>query len=144
MDIGQRIRYVRNLRGLSQIELAGKVGLGADEKGRIRITQYENGTRTPKEDMLEKISKALNVNSLYLSTAPKTDALEFLFTLFDFDIDMSIIIEKENDRFKLDFDNWMFNDVFEEWMNKKAELKSGKISKEEYIEWKINYTGSNK
>ena len=54
------------------------------------------------------------------------------------------IIEKENDRFKLDFDNWMFNDVFEEWMNKKAELKSGKISKEEYIEWKINYTGSNK
>lgn len=95
-------------------------------------------------DWLEKISKALNVNSLYLSTAPKTDALEFLFTLFDFDIDMSIIIEKENDRFKLDFDNWMFNDVFEEWINKKAELKSGKISKEEYIEWKINYTGSNK
>ena len=33
----------------------------------------------------------------------------------------------------------IFNDFLEEWMNKKADLESGKISKNDYIEWSINY-----
>ena len=44
MDIGERIRFVRQFRGLTQTELAEKSGLSADENGRIRISQYENGT----------------------------------------------------------------------------------------------------
>ena len=68
MNIGKRIKYVRMLRGMRQEELAGKVGLGYNENGRTRISQYENGKRTPKEDMLEKISEALNVESYYLRT----------------------------------------------------------------------------
>ena len=56
MDIGERIRFVRQFRGLTQTKLAEKSGLSADENGRIRISQYENGTRVPRKDMLEKIS----------------------------------------------------------------------------------------
>ena len=48
MNIGKRIKYVRMLRGMRQEELAGKVGLGYNENGRTRISQYENGKRTPK------------------------------------------------------------------------------------------------
>ncbi len=52
----KRIRFVRQFRGLTQTELAEKFGLSADENERIRISQYENGTRVPRKDMLEKIS----------------------------------------------------------------------------------------
>ncbi len=141
MNIGERIKYVRKLRGMKQEELAGKIGLTADENGRTRISQYENGNRTPKEDMLEKISDVLNVHSLYLSNKKHTAALNFAFTLFEYDNDLPIIIKKENGHYLLDLDNFIFDDFFEEWMQKKANLKNGIISKEEYIEWKLNYTG---
>lgn len=52
----KRIRFIRQFRGLTQTELAEKSGLSADENERIRISQYENGTRVPRKDMLEKIS----------------------------------------------------------------------------------------
>ena len=52
----KRIRFARQFRGLTQTELAEKSGLLADENERIRISQYENGTRVPRKDMLEKIS----------------------------------------------------------------------------------------
>ena len=51
----KRIRFVRQFRGLTQTELAEKSGLLADENERIRISQYENGTRVPRKDMLEKL-----------------------------------------------------------------------------------------
>lgn len=141
MNIGERIKYVRKLRGMKQEELAGKIGLSADENGRTRISQYENGKRTPKEDMLEKISEVLNVKSLYLSNKEHTSALDFVFTLFEYDNDNPITVKKENERYLLDLDNCIFNDFFEEWMQKKTDLNNGKISKEQYIEWKLNYTG---
>ncbi|WP_338108306.1 helix-turn-helix transcriptional regulator [Thomasclavelia spiroformis] len=49
MNIGERIKYVRMLRGMRQEELAGKIGLGYNANGRTRISQYENGKRTPKK-----------------------------------------------------------------------------------------------
>ena len=109
---------------------------------RTRISQYENGKRTPKEDMLEKISEALDVESYYLSTKEHTAILDFIFMLFDFDQDNLFNITKENERYLIDLDyNILLDDLMEEWMQKKADLRSGKISKEEYIDWKINYTG---
>ncbi|MFQ9634563.1 MAG: helix-turn-helix domain-containing protein [Coprobacillus cateniformis] len=57
------MRFVRLFRGMKQEELAEKIGLGGGENGRTRISQYENGKRTPKEDLLEKISDALQIDS---------------------------------------------------------------------------------
>lgn len=57
MNIGERIKYVRMLRGMRQEELAGKIGLGYNANGRTRISQYENGKRTPKKICLRKFVK---------------------------------------------------------------------------------------
>lgn len=141
MDIGNRIRFVRQLRGMTQLELATKIGLPDNESGRIRITRYETGKSIPKEDTLEKISDALNINSLYLSTKEHTPLLDLTFFLFELDMDKSILINKKDNHYFIDFDNWILNNLFEEWMQKKEDLNEGKITEEEYIEWKINYTG---
>ncbi len=143
MSLGERIKYVRQLRGITQLELAEKVGFSADENGRIRISQYENGSRIPRKETLQKISEALGVKSYYLSLDDHTAALDFAFELLDLDRATDITIKKEvvkdEDHYLIDLNTTFFNDFLEEWMNKKADLKQGKISKEDYIEWTINY-----
>ena len=54
--VAKNIIDLRKKNKLTQTELAEKSGLSADEIGRIRISQYENGTRVPRKDMLENIS----------------------------------------------------------------------------------------
>lgn len=39
----------------------------------------------------------------------------------------------------IDLNTNLFDDFLEAWIQKKADLKSGKISNDEYIEWTINY-----
>ena len=50
MAIGERIRFIRNLRGMTQKYLGIMAGL-PERTADIRMAQYEAGTRTPKEDL---------------------------------------------------------------------------------------------
>lgn len=54
---GERIKQIRELRGMSRKELADKLGITEMSVGR-----YENNQREPKYDMLTKIAKALDVS----------------------------------------------------------------------------------
>lgn len=119
----KRIRFVRQFWGLTQTELAEKSGLSADENGRIRISQYENGTRVPRKDMLGKISKALHINSMYLNMDDHTEALDFVFTLLDWDRTTDFIIKKETidkeNHYLIDLNTNLFDDFLEAWIQKK-------------------------
>lgn len=57
MTTGEKIKRIRQHRGMTQKELGDAVGLTAN-----RIAQYEMGYRTPKRDQLNKIAHALNVS----------------------------------------------------------------------------------
>ena len=139
LTIGERIRFVRKFRGITQTELAEKVGLPPGENGRIRISQYENGTYVPKEEMLERISQALGVTSSYLSSKPQTKIIDFVFHLMEYDRDMPMTIEKNSSSYTIIFRNSILENLFDEWTQKKIDLKIGRISNDEYIEWMINY-----
>lgn len=63
MTVGEKIKFIRNFRGMTQKELG--VGIGFDEKGADnRIAQYETNYRVPKKDTLLQIAKVLDVNPL--------------------------------------------------------------------------------
>ena len=72
-----------------------------------------------------------------------TEALDFVFTLLDWDRTTDFIIKKETidneNHYLIDLNTNLFDDFLEAWIQKKADLKSGKISNDEYIEWTINY-----
>ena len=60
MAIGERIKYIRNLRGMTQKRLG--MAIGFDEKtADVRMAQYESGTRTPKEKMINDLANVLDV-----------------------------------------------------------------------------------
>lgn len=58
MSLGARVRYYRELRGLTQAELAAKLNTG-----QTYIADIEKGRRAnPKRDTLERIARALEVS----------------------------------------------------------------------------------
>ena len=80
---------------------------------------------------------------MYLNMDDHTEALDFVFTLLDWDRTTDFIIKKETidkeNHYLIDLNTNLFDDFLEAWIQKKADLKSGKISNDEYIEWTINY-----
>ncbi len=64
MTIGQRIRATRRKAGMTQKELAQKLGIPFQG-----VSQWENGSRNPKPETIEKIADAIGVD--YIDLIPK-------------------------------------------------------------------------
>ena len=74
MNIGEKIKRIRQHRRMTQKELGELVDLSAN-----RIAQYEMGYRVPKKPLLNQIAEALRVSPLALSdggNGPATDILD--------------------------------------------------------------------
>ena len=145
MAIGDRIKRIRNFRGLTQKEF-GKL-IGFDEKtADIRVAQYESGTRTPKEELLQKMAEVLDVNyrSLY---EPALYAVEdIMYTLFELDEHYTTIGHDvpdeeypESNHLAVQFKSNLLDSFLKEWQQRKKDLADGVISKVEYTEWKLNW-----
>jgi len=82
MDVGDRIKRVRNLGDLTEKEL--ELAIGFDDKTAAkRIAQYESDTRTPKEDMLKKTAEVLDVNYRSIYEPAHYAAEDIMYTLFE-------------------------------------------------------------
>jgi transcriptional regulator with XRE-family HTH domain len=57
MSIGMNIRKYRKTRGLTQVELAEKLGLS-----QVAVANYERGVRKPDVEMVPKIAHALGTS----------------------------------------------------------------------------------
>ena len=55
MAIGERIRFIRNLRGMTQKFLGLQVGF-SERTADIHMAQYESGSRTPKADLVKQLA----------------------------------------------------------------------------------------
>jgi transcriptional regulator with XRE-family HTH domain len=56
-EISQRIKYYRKKNGLTQMDVAAKLGIRTDN-----YAKYESGARTPRADRLVKLAKILGVS----------------------------------------------------------------------------------
>ena len=148
MAVGDRIKRVRNFRGMTQRELG--VAIGFEFKtADVRVAQYESGTRTPKADTLRKISEVLDVNYRSLYEPTRYAAEDIMYTLFELDEHyggMDVYdVEDHSDPFsparhKAVAFKYLILDLFmAEWQQRKKDLADGTISKAEYLEWKLNW-----
>jgi len=144
MAIGDRIKRIRIFRGMTQKYLG--MAIGFDEKtADIRMAQYKSGTRTPKEDILKKITEALDVNYRSVYEPNLYAAEDVMYTLFELDEHYggtSLYEVKDNDdemHMAVCFNSRLLRDFMREWQLRKQQLKNGEITKEEYTEWKLNW-----
>ena len=112
MTTGEKIKYFRNMRGISQETLGQLSGINSST-----IKKYEYGIRNPKPDQLLKIANALGISiNIFMDFDIETvsDVLSLLFKL-DEQIDMKFEAEKDdNGEFipstvKLSFQNAAIN-----------------------------------
>ena len=94
MTIGEKIKYYRNMRGISQ-EMLGELA----EINSATIKKYEYGIRNPKPDQLLKIANALGISiNVFMDFDIETvsDVLTLLFKL-DEQIDMNFETKKDKE-----------------------------------------------
>ena len=144
MAIGERIRFFRNLKGVTQKYLGIQIGF-SEKTADIRLAQYESGSRTPKADVTNVLAKVLEVSPQAL-TVPDIDSYNGLMhTLFALEDLYGFRIDTLSDEICIRLDKGMGTnyitmlEMFSAWQEQSEKFKNGEIKKEEYDQWRYNY-----
>ena len=144
MAIGERIHFIRNLRGLTQKLLGIAVGL-PEKSADVRMAQYETGNRTPKADLTQKLANVLDVSPMALDVPNIDSYLGLMHTLFALEDIYGLKIGEIDGEVCLRLDKSNISsyrnlfDMFTSWQEQSAKLQSGEITKEHYDQWRYNY-----
>ncbi len=144
MAIGERIRFFRNLKGMTQKFLGVKVGF-PEKTADIRLAQYESGARTPKSDLTEALADALGVSTMALNVPDIDSELGLMHTLFALEDIYGLKIDKLDDEIcsRLDKNRGRsyisLLERFTDWQKEVEKYRNGEISKEEYDHWRYTY-----
>ncbi|MCD7805362.1 MAG: helix-turn-helix domain-containing protein [Oscillospiraceae bacterium] len=149
MAIGERIRFFRNLRGMTQKKLGQAVGF-SQKTADIRMAQYESGSRTPKDNLITALAKVLEVSPLALQVPDIDSNLGFIHTLFAIEDLHGVRVEKNDYEVHLIFDGTkrtLDESVFKmlsAWAEQAEKYRNGEISKEEYDHWRYTFPAEDK
>jgi len=81
MAIGQRIRFFRNRKGMTQKQLGEILGF-LGKTSDVRMAQYESEARTPKQDLLKEMAGILGVSPYALNVPDIDTYFGLIHTLF--------------------------------------------------------------
>lgn len=144
MAIGERIRFFRNLKGMTQKFLGVQVGF-SERTADIRMAQYESGSRTPKADLTEEFAHVLGVSPLALNVPDIESYLGLMHTLFALEDIYGLKIDKLDDEVCIRLDKnrgveyLSLLERFTAWQKEAEKYRNGEISKEEYDKWRYTY-----
>lgn len=144
MAIGERIRFFRNLRGMTQKYLGQMVGF-PEKTADIRMAQYESGSRSPKAELTENLAGALGVSPLALSVPDIDSYLGLMHTLFTLEDRYGLTVETGETGVSLRVDPRKGKDATElsemltAWAEQAEKYRNGKINREDYDKWRYNY-----
>ena len=129
--MGDKIHRIRDFRGMTQKQLGKAVGF--DEKSAdVRIAQYESGTRTPKQALVERLAEVLDINPRVLADDEILGAEGVMMMLFELDEHYPISVEDctdedGNKRKGIIFGSILLNDFFTEWQRRKKDLAAAAL-----------------
>jgi transcriptional regulator with XRE-family HTH domain len=144
MAIGERIRFFRNKKGVTQKYLGQVVGF-PERSADVRMAQYETGSRTPKADLTRALAGFFEVSTDAL-TVPDIDSdiglMHTLFALEDIrgltigEIGGEICLKLDKSKGKTYVD---MLEMLSAWAEQAKKLEAGEITKEDYDRWRYNY-----
>ena len=143
MAIGQRIKFFRNRKGMTQKQLGEILGF-LGKTSDVRMAQYESEARIPKQELVNEMAQFLEI-SPHALTVPNIDTyVGLMHTLFALEDMYGLKIgEIEGEVcLRLDKSNHSYLSMFDmlhAWQTQAARLENGEISKEEYDTWRYRY-----
>ena len=144
MAIGERIRFFRNLCGMTQKYLGQVVGF-PEKTADIRMAQYESGSRTPKADLTNKLAEVFDISPQALSVPDIDSYIGLMHTLFTLEDRYGLIIEKTGNGVSMYADHRKGSDASElsemltAWAEQSEKYYNGNINRDEYDKWRYNY-----
>ena len=100
MTIGEKIRFIRQFRGITQAELGRRIDLTGD-----RIRQYENDVRTPKQEVIDDLAEALNIDSSFLVDHNIDKDIDIIQVLFELEDRYKLDLQKTDEGYSLNIPN---------------------------------------
>lgn len=137
MNIGKRLRNIRNHRNLTQQALGEKLGIDEKSAG-VRVIQYEKGLRTPRKEYIEKFSEVLNVMPEAINVPTINDSTGLMHLLFALEEFFELRITELDNKVCLTFGKEV-EPLLSEWYEKNKSFQNGDISENEYKDWQYNY-----
>lgn len=144
MAIGERIRFFRNLCGMTQKYLGQVVGF-PEKTADIRMAQYESGSRTPKADLTNKLAEAFDISPQALSVPDIDSYIGLMHTLFTLEDRYGLTIERTENGVSMYADPKKGTDAAElsemlnAWAEQSEKYHNGDINRDEYDKWRYNY-----
>ena len=144
MAIGERIRFFRNLCGMTQKYLGTVVGF-PEKTADIRMAQYESGSRTPKADLTNKLAEVFGVSPQALSVPDIDSYIGLMHTLFTLEDRYGLTIERTENGVSMYADPKKGTDAAElsemlnAWAAQTEKYHNGDINRDEYDKWRYNY-----
>lgn len=144
MAIGERIRFFRNLRGMTQKYLGQVVGF-PEKTADIRMAQYESGSRTPKADLTNKLAEVFDISPQALSVPDIDSYIGLMHTLFTLEDRYGLTIVKTENGISMYADPRKGTDAAElsemlnAWAEQSEKYHNGDINRDEYDKWRYNY-----
>ena len=123
MTVSEKIKYYRNMRGISQEMLGELSGINS-----ATIKKYEYGIRNPKPDQLLKIAGALGISIYQFMDFDIETTSDVLTLLFQLDEQIAMNFEMKKDRkgnpvpssIKISFDNADINERLAKYIKAKG------------------------
>ncbi len=136
IKIGLRIKEARISKGISQKDMAAKLGIN-----RSTYSNYENDIREPNLEVIEKIANTLNIPLSYLFS-PSTDSNE-IDRMSD-EIDDFINKMVDADVFHKDIENYIveervFAELYHKYFVKLFSWRFKSVSTREYLKTMISW-----
>ena len=144
MAIGERIRFFRNLCGMTQKYLGQVVGF-PKKTADIRMAQYESGSRTPKADLTNKLAEVFDISPQALSVPDIDSYIGLMHTLFTLEDRYGLTIVKTENGVSMYADPHKGTDATElsemlnAWAEQSEKYHNGDINRDEYGKWHYNY-----
>lgn len=143
MAFGKRIRLFRTRKGLLQKQLGELLGFQGKTTD-VRIAQYENESRTPKEDLVKQMADILDVSPAAIDVPNIDTYIGLMHTLFTLEDMYGLQPGKLDDELCIRLDRYSaeYHAMFEllsTWEDQAHKVATGELSKEEYDNWRYHY-----
>ena len=144
MDFSDRLRYIRELRGLTQKQLGLAIGL-SERAAESTISQYERGEKKPRKNAIARLALALNVPDIALDLVPKAYPQGHHQRILFAEDHHGIQPYKIHNRCfigPIEYEGGEFSNFYSDlecWYEAYNKLINSEWTEQQYIEWKLYY-----
>ena len=142
MSFGNRLKRIRNHRNMTMKEVGMRLRI-PERQADVRMSQYESNKKMPRKDIIKYMAGIFDVNEEALDIPDIETHHGAIFELFEYYFLYGLHPVRIDGKVYLGTDkNITSDDLIErlnDWCDEYENLEKGIITKNQFIEWMINY-----